>query len=626
MPIYIYSDFITINVWDFGFLEGPLMKTTVLASLECFKNNNKKMKSQEIDIVYITPNKERAINFSNKCDTFGISSLTVNEDPSVVWLSVFLSRQKTDLSSYLIIIDMEVEDFDFFSKIHPLIAEYPEVTFWFEGTPEVLYSKLFKIGYEADIKLYEKEASTNEAIEFLRDFLKENVIREPYNGISKIIKKIFFDGDEDDIYNGTSESNDYLLELYSDLRRYLVRKDLVPQLLCISSIDDISSSVLLRVGNNVFDAANLRYVIKQWKLIQLNCAKNYKKIECSRRNNIAICVEEESSQCYYNCYVFFANGYRSLPVTSATFLRNIRDIEFKGERTIVRDFDLQFTDEKQVSKDVNEVDKIRGYKFDSGVWLDYIDDKSEYWRIEDYRNNDVYFVTYGYDGLVVEHNRKNLQIHESKTTLCVPGMTKPIIGILTPLSKYMKTLYVKTSTMRYNVFEDDYIMDLSRENHQHGAPLDLYDMALSMIKRAEYYLKECNYLLSAIISQEVVEMLNGFHKALSLQAYYIHVKAENSLAIDVLGGDDKILAEDAILRIKRIEEDIDRVLAEKDFKASSLEKKKIRKATRLNVLNQIFSDCRTFCKEKEHFKAEDVFISEMAHINDGFSLTSLIKK
>ena len=584
------------------------------------------MRSQETNIVYITQNKKRVTDFSNKCDTMGVSSLTVKEDLSAVWLSAFLSTHIADLSTYLILIDKDVEDSDFFKKIHPLIVEYPEVTFWFEGAPEVLSSKLFKIGYEEDIKEYEKEASINNAIEFLRDFLKENVIKESYDGISKKIKKVFFDGDEDDIYNGSSESNDFLLELYSDLRRYLVRKDLVPQLLCVPSLDNISSTFLLRVGNNIFDAANIRYVIKQWKLIQLNCAQNYKKIEWSRRKNIAICVEEESSQCYYNCYVFFANGYRSLPVTSATFLRNIRDIELKGERTIIRDFDLQFIDEMQVSKDVNEIDKIRGYKFRLDGWSDYINDKSEYWRVEDYRNNDVHFITYGYDGLVVEHNRKDVKINGSKTILCVPGMTKPVIGILTPLSKFMKPLFAKTSTMRYNILDDDYVMDLSRENHQHGAPLDLYDMALSMIKRAEYYLKECNYLLSAIISQEVVEMLNGFHKALSLQAYYIHVKAENSLAIDVLGGDDKILAEDAILRIKRIEEDVDRVLAEKDSKASSSKKKKVRDATRLNVLNQIFSDCKVFCKEKEHFKAEDAFISEMAHINDGFSLTSLIKK
>lgn len=586
------------------------------------------MRIQEINIVYITQNKNRVTDFSNKCDTIGVSSLTVKEDISAVWLSVFLSRHMTDLSTYLIIIDKGVEDFDFFKKIHPLIVEYPEVTFWFEGASDALCSKLFKIGYEESIIKFaqDKDYSIDDAIKFLREFLKENVVKEHYEGIAKKIKKVFFDEDDEDIYDGTSESNDFLLELYSDFRRYIARQDLVPSLFCISSLDDITPVSLLRVGNNIFDAANLRYVIKQWKLIQLNCAQNYNKIESSRKSNVAICIEEESSQCYYNCYVFFANGYRSLPVTSATFLRDIRSSDLKGQRTIIRDFDLQFIDEMQVSGNVNEIDKIRGYKLGSDGWLNYIDDKSEYWRVEDYRNNDVHFVTYGYDGLAVEHNRKDVHINESKTNLCVPGMTKPIIGILTPLSKYMKTLFAKTSIMRYNVFDNDYIMDLSRENHQHGAPLDLYDMALSMIGRAEHYLKEHNYLLSAIISQEAVEMLNGFHKALSLQAYYIHVKAENSMAIDVLGGDDNILAEDAIMRIKRIEEDVDRVLAEKEGTINSLEKKKIRETTRLNVLNQIFSDCRLFCKEKEHFKAEDAFISEMAHINDGFSLTNLLKK
>ena len=39
-----------------------------------------------------------------------------------------------------------------------------------------------------------------------------------------------------------------------------------------------------------------------------------------------------------------------------------------------------------------------------------------------------------------------------------------------------------------------------------------------------------------------------------------------------------------------------------------------------NVLSQIFNDCRLICKEYEHFESEDVFISAMGHLLEGWSL------
>lgn len=590
------------------------------------------MRSKAVNIIYLTDDTTKYDSFKEKCEAIGLYSLAKYSQPSAIRLSEFLSKLNSDLSTYLIIIDNEIKNSNFYLELHPIIVEYPEITFWIEGNPDGVLEKLFPITYEEGIKNFlENDVSIDESILFLREFLSTKTIENSYSNIAVKIKECFFNDDDGDIYDGEPESNGFLLGLYSDIRRYQAKQDLVLSLICIPSVYDIIKDenlrTLLKVGNNMFDAANLRYVIKQWKIIQLNCSFNYQKIESSRKSHVAICVEEENEQCYYNCYVLFANGYRSLPVTSATFLRELLSVDLKGERTIIRDFDLQFPDETQMSNNINEVDKIRGFKFDNEKqWQNFIDDKSEYWSVKDYSDNNVHFITYGYKGLVVEHNRSKVEISEDQSVLKVPGMTKPIIGIITPLSKYMVSLLKKTSSMRYSVKDEEYVMVLDRENHQHSAPLDLYDMASSMIQRAEFYFNCNNYLLSAIVSQEVVEMLNGFHRALSLQAYYVHVKAENALAINVLGGDDKILAEDATLRVKRIKEDIDRMLAEKEDDRSSSMKKKIRDATRLNVLNQLFSDCRLFCKEKEHFEAEDVFISEMAHINDGFSFSNIFKR
>ena len=36
-----------------------------------------------------------------------------------------------------------------------------------------------------------------------------------------------------------------------------------------------------------------------------------------------------------------------------------------------------------------------------------------------------------------------------------------------------------------------------------------------------------------------------------------------------------------------------------------------------NTLNQIYSDCRKVCREKEHFDSESIFIGAMARLNEG---------
>ena len=147
-----------------------------------------------------------------------------------------------------------------------------------------------------------------------------------------------------------------------------------------------------------------------------------------------------------------------------------------------------------------------------------------------------------------------------------------------------------------------------RENHNHGVPLDLYDLAKSMITRAADYYKKEKYIKSAIISLEAIEVLNGFHEALMLQAYYISATSENAIAMNTIGGSEQELENDTYFRIKKIEHDVDRMLA----------REKDRHTLKYNILNQIFVDCRKFCQNKEHFDAADAFLNALGHLNEGY--------
>lgn len=149
-----------------------------------------------------------------------------------------------------------------------------------------------------------------------------------------------------------------------------------------------------------------------------------------------------------------------------------------------------------------------------------------------------------------------------------------------------------------------------RENHDHGVPLDLYDLAKCMIERASRYYKQEKYIKSAVISSETIEVLNGFHEALMLQAYHILATSENAIAMNTIGSSESALKKDAKFRIKKIEHDVDRMLTRSSHERRDL---------KYNFLNQIFIDCRNFCQAKKHFGAEECFISAMAHVNEGFN-------
>lgn len=155
----------------------------------------------------------------------------------------------------------------------------------------------------------------------------------------------------------------------------------------------------------------------------------------------------------------------------------------------------------------------------------------------------------------------------------------------------------------------EWYIDTSRENHEHGVPLDVYDTVRNMLERAQRYYNSGKYIRSAIISSEVIEVLNGFHEALMLQAYHILAISENAIAMNTIGGNEEDLSLDANFRISKIASEVERLM---DRKGED------RRKLKYNILNQIFSECRAFCQNKEHFEAENHFISAMAHVNEGY--------
>lgn len=232
------------------------------------------------------------------------------------------------------------------------------------------------------------------------------------------------------------------------------------------------------------------------------------------------------------------------------------------------------------------------------------------------------------------------------------GTTKPVSGIYTTFRQFetIKDCYDSFCIVNKRHFLNNHpcdtgkaqkwYIDTNRQNHEHGVPLDIYDTVRNMLDRALKYYNAGKYIRSAIISSEVIEVLNGFHEALVLQAYHILAISENALAMNTIGGNEEELSLDANFRISKIASEVDRLMdREKEncdrFRFSFLntiynecivfiKESGNRRKFKYNVLNQIYSECRSFCKEKQHFEAEDRFISAMAHVNEGYTYKDIL--
>lgn len=377
--------------------------------------------------------------------------------------------------------------------------------------------------------------------------------------------------------------------------------------------------------DNLFDASNLRFALKAQKYHYLSVGKrNFERIQYSRATNLALIVEEEHSQSLFNCYSVFACGYRCLPVTTANGLIWANDNI--TPQIVFRDYDLQFPDEANEKS----IHLIRGWQCkEHGERIDWkctLDSNNRYWKnlqqIKDpYRcaneslvSHGLFYLSKGVEGLEIKLGGKYCIDSVDKKELCLPGIEKPISGIYVPFYPIVKTVYDDAVYTEQNS-SDDYI-DTGRAKGFHGAPLDIYYIVKSMVDRAQQYFDEKRFIHAAVLAQETIEVLNGFHESILIRAYHILAISENAIAMNTIGGSEELLNNDAIFRIQKIKYETERLLR----RSKEKRKEKVgRKEFKYNIINQIFSGCRTACKNREHFSAEDSFISAMAHVNEGFT-------
>lgn len=620
-------------------------------------------------------------------------------------LTIFLSTYSGNLSDLVILIDDKQINNGTIAKLREIIVEYPEVKFLFDVNISELRSLLFDLsssdGNMLKLASNETQGLSVEDCEYYITLFSQLIRnKDLFTDFCVQIQNHYQEGESDEGADINNASAAFDAQQFSDSKvsynnrrnnllsffinrmpgknkgeiiknmemlKEKTRKLLVEYIALFLKKKALfyvhfehhifppeDNDFILKIvhwQDNLFDASNLRYAIKQWKYADLSVEeRNFSSQQESRRDFLALCVEEERGQNRFNSYCLFTMGYRVMPITSADELQKINSAQDTRPSIIIRDYDLQFFDADRIHYGVSPseaIKAIRGFRdkddgswetnvFDSPCWSSFYNNGESDGQVLFHENQvPIYYITKGTSTVKVAspkkfsvlkvHNcrinklrymhyfkkHRNIFRRQSSTELHVPGLKKPIDGIIHPFMQIPEIKMRFAASRKNNKY-----FNTSRLGHSHGVPLDIYTVVTSIIKRAQKYYENGKYIHAAILSNEAMEYLNGFHQALMIEAYYINAISENAIAMDAMVRDD-LLKQDAELRIKKIQEDVERIYQKKGATKSETKKMAI------NTLNQIYSDCRNFCRDKEHFESESSFIGAMAHLNEGGFLNKL---
>lgn len=536
----------------------------------------------------------------------------------------------SNLSDVTIIVDAaSVTDSYSGKMLRDLILEYPDVKFVFwrecKDLEPHLGNNLFPI--DPDVQDYcstiDNDSILNDAIDEIEKLYEKIDVKSEIESFKIKLESrqdlplhLSFLAAQWDVFKTDHHQQtfeDFILVIYTNIIQYLAKIAVCFDLLLFPRELSDNPLIELVLGyDNLFDASNLRYACKQWRYSRLNVRRrNFKWQQESRNKHLAICVEEERGQNRINSYCLFSNGFRVLPIASASELY----YENNGSLVpslIVRDYDLQFPDPlNETMIGMKSIDAIRGYTSEGELVKD-----SPYWKRFNDLHIPIYFISKGNPGSIkiVPPSEDLKNSKDNNKELLLPGIIKPINGIHKPFE------CIEEIRNRFNeIFnEERSIINTERMNHQHGVPLDIYDVVLSIIDRAKNYYKIEKYIHAAILAHEAMEIMNGFHQALMLDAYHLYAISENAISMNVIGANEQELKHDTYKRVYKIEKDISWLLKNR--------KDNLGNEQSINVLNQIYSECRNFCRNKEHFESEAVFISAIGHLNEGYEILDIISE
>lgn len=421
--------------------------------------------------------------------------------------------------------------------------------------------------------------------------------------------------------------------------------DIKVELPSIHSFNPFEKNALrLAVNGNVnlFDASNLRNYLKQNIFSSLKTHTNYPLLQKSRAANLALAIDEERHQTFFNSYTLFKYGFRVLPITTFNelyFYKNNTSKFNNHLKLIIRDYDLQFEDYDEIdtlknlysdrddlTKD-NILKNLRGVdkpdkKFNNSsainfdlIWSPFYDSSETmqtYFvtRISAFEDNDVESVE---KICVLDSKQYNHKFNNCKKGIQIDSEEVYLRGINKPVDGFQEFFNIEIIKDRAEECNDKTFFDIKRDVNlgSHSVSPKILHIGEALLKRAEKCFDNKMYIVSAVLAQEALEVLNGFHFLVMLGAVYQKAISETHIETESIG--IKSIGTGAKSRFQEIKINVNRIC-------------RGNKEAEKNVLSQIFNDVRHIYKENEQFEAADEALKEFISINHKISYDGIFER
>ncbi len=382
----------------------------------------------------------------------------------------------------------------------------------------------------------------------------------------------------------------------------------------------------LKGSRSLFDPSGIRNFIKVKMLEKIKFeSDNFEGLHSSRRDRMAMTLDEEPRHALFWAYTLYNFGYSVLPVVTYSNLKSLMTHTTDFD-LICRDYDLQFPD---LPDDKDE----QAYKLPLHLVRGVIEKKANAQDINTYQLNlkkpdnvdepfywEKFFKGTKAQGMFISQlpisdskagKKSDLKIvnPDKEEKELKHGETFPNYGIIrheeeVKFRGFSKEINGMYEFLRFPEVKDAYensrsgkVASKKREDvSDHSIPAINSSIAYSLIDRGKISFKNEQYLEAALLASEALEVLNGLSMSASMEAFHLKCCAEVKLELSVIGvGNFNKVVKKRIFEIRRL---LYRMAENND-------------EARRNAKMKIFNDLRKIYEEHEQSDAADTVYNEV---------------
>ncbi len=397
------------------------------------------------------------------------------------------------------------------------------------------------------------------------------------------------------------------------------------QFLCKKYEEICHFGIILETTIQLFDPSRIRAFLKQKLHDKIEFKlDNFQYLHKRRKANFALSIDKETRHSLFWAYTLYDFGYSALPVSTAHELKILSNASnlFKQKSNITlicRGYDLQFSDLGRTEGEVHSPDNsnstdtelyyFRGVGPDrtnklktrfSKIWDNLIGEETDVFIISESRKSNI--INKHRPATIAGTNMSEILKRDKyfKRYGVTVYQEHPVLnGIGKEIEGMMKLLESETIQKTFNSSRDfKKVSNRRKEIGSHSIPPINIGVVKSLLARAKNSFNQNNFLVSALLSSEALEILNCLSVSTSLEALTLKLKSEAELELNVVGIGSFVKEKVIEPRIFECRRQIARICGSN-------------KEAENNARMQIFNDLRIIYETHEQFGAAEKLYEEV---------------